>query len=118
MSHSLSVLVVEDEPLISMMIEDLLDLIGHRVSASADSIADALPLVAAGDFDVAILDVNLSDGPSWPVADALAAGGKPFLLATGGHVTPPPLEHAAAPHLAKPFTLDSLKLALDRVAPR
>jgi DNA-binding response OmpR family regulator len=116
MSEPLSVLIVEDEPLIAMMIEDLVDLLGHRVAGTADATATALPLVDADDFDVAILDVNLRDGPSWPVADALAAKGKRFLLSTGGHVTPPPAEHAGAPHLAKPFSLDGLKGALERLA--
>jgi CheY-like chemotaxis protein len=116
MSDALSVLVVEDEPLIAMMIEDLIDLLGHRLAGTADAVAEALPLVEQGGFDVAILDVNLRDGPSWPVADALQAQGKRFLLATGGHVAPPPEAHAGAVHLAKPFTLDSLRTALEQVA--
>jgi CheY-like chemotaxis protein len=116
MSEPLSVLVVEDEPLIAMMLEDLLDLLGHNLAGSADSTAEALPLVANGGFDVAILDVNLRDGPSWPVADALEATGKRFMLATGGHVTPPPAEHADVVQLSKPFTLDSLKVALEKLA--
>jgi CheY-like chemotaxis protein len=116
MPASLSVLVVEDEPLIAMMLEDLLDLLGHRLAGSADSSADALPLIDDGGFDVAILDVNLRDGPSWPVADALEARGKPFVLATGGHVTPPPAAHADVVQLSKPFNLDSLKAALEQIA--
>lgn len=118
MVESLSVLVIEDEPLISMMIEDLVDLLGHQVAGTADAVAEALPLVERGGFDVAILDVNLRDGPSWPIADALTKVGKPFLLATGGHVAPPPAEHADVPHLDKPFTIDRLKAGLDEVVPR
>ncbi|WP_420140581.1 response regulator [Sphingomonas sp.] len=113
MTEPLSVLVVEDEPLIAMMIEDLIDMLGHRLSGTADAVAGALPLVEQGGFDIAILDVNLRDGPSWPVADALREKGLPFLLATGGHVAPPPAIHADAPHLAKPFTLDTLRTALE-----
>jgi DNA-binding response OmpR family regulator len=116
MSAPLSILVVEDEPLISMMIEDLLDLLGHAVAGAVDSVVEALPLVEQGGFDAAILDVNLRDGPSWPIADALAAKGIPFVLATGGHVTPPPALHAGAVQLSKPFTMDSLKAALDKIS--
>lgn len=115
---SFSVLIVEDEPLIAMMLEDFVETLGHGVAGTADSVADALGLVAAGGFDVAILDVQLRDGPCWPVADALATGGLPFLIATGGHVVPPPPQHAAAPQLSKPFTLDGVKAAIESAARR
>ena len=109
------VLIVEDEPLIAMMVEDYVDMLGHSVVGPADSAAEGVRLVEAGDLDVAICDVNLRDGPSWPVADALKARGIPFLVATGGHVEPPPPAHADAPQLAKPFTLDGLEAALEKL---
>jgi len=113
MNAPLSVLVIEDEPLIAMMLEDFVDLLDHTHAGTADSVASGLALVGEGGFDVVILDVNLRDGACWPVADALVAAGKPFVLATGGHVEPPPAEHAGAPQLAKPFTMDSVRAALD-----
>lgn len=118
MTAPLSVLVVEDEPLIAMMIEDFIDILGHRLAGSCDSVADALVAVEAGGFDVVILDVNLRDGACWPVADALDASGVPFVLASGGHVEPPPAEHADSPQLAKPFTLDGVQAALEALAAR
>jgi CheY-like chemotaxis protein len=110
-----TILIVEDEPLIAMMLEDFLDALGHQVAASCDNVADALAQVAEGGFDIAILDVRLRDGEqSWPVADALADAGKPFILATGGHVEPPPARHAGAPVLAKPYTIDAIEPLLDK----
>ena len=110
-----TILIVEDEPLIAMMLEDFLDTLGHDVAASCDNVADALGHVSGGSFDVAILDVRLKDGEEiWPVADALADAGKPFVLATGGHVEPPPERHADAPVLAKPYTMDAIEPALAR----
>ncbi len=110
-----TILIVEDEPLIAMMLEDFLDSLGHQVTGSCDNVADALGHVASGGFDVAILDVRLRDGEQvWPVADALADAGKPFVLATGGHVEPPPDRHAAAPVLAKPYILDAIDPVLAR----
>jgi DNA-binding NtrC family response regulator len=98
-----------------MMLEDFLDALGHLVAASCDNVADALRHVQEGAFDVAILDVRLRDGEqSWPVADALADAGKPFILATGGHVEPPPARHAGAPVLAKPYTIDAIEPLLAR----
>jgi len=115
MTAPLSVLIVEDEPLIAMMIEDFIEMLGHQLAGSCDSVASALPRVAEGGFDVAILDVNLRDGACWPVADALKARGVPFVLASGGHVEPPPAAHADALQLAKPFTLDGIQSVLAKV---
>ena len=109
-----SILIVEDEPLIAMMLEDFLETLGHKVVASCDSVDEALGHVEAGGFEVAILDVTLKDGRQvWPVADRLAARGIPYVLATGGHIDPPPAAHASAPVLSKPFTLDAIEPVLD-----
>jgi CheY-like chemotaxis protein len=108
-----SVLIVEDEPLIAMMLEDFLDSLGHTVAGTVESVAEALAKVEEGGFDVAIIDVHLKDREKvWPVADRLADSGVPFVLATGGHVEPPPARHADAPVLAKPYTMDSIDPAL------
>lgn len=107
------ILIVEDEPLISMMIEDFLDILGKDVAGTADSVATALPIVAAGGVDAAILDVNLSGGEkSWPIADALAAADIPFVLATGGSGDMIVDAHQDRPVLAKPFTMDAVEQAL------
>jgi len=100
-----------------MMLEDLVDSLGHRVAGTADSVDVALARVAEGGFNLAILDVQLRGGqPSWPVADALSDRGVAFLLSTGGHLEPPPARHADARVLAKPFTIDSVEAALNEHA--
>jgi CheY-like chemotaxis protein len=113
MPEGRSILIVEDEPLIAMMLEDFLDSLGHRIVGSCETVADAMAMVEKGDFDVAIIDVQLKNGEKvWPVADRLADTGKPFVLATGGHVEPPPERHAGAPVLSKPYTIDAIEPAL------
>jgi len=110
-----SILIVEDEPLIAMMLEDFLDSLGHRIVGTCESVEDALAIVDKGDFDIAIIDVQLKNGETvWPVADRLADTGKPFVLATGGHVEPPPERHAGAPILSKPYTIDTIEPAIAR----
>lgn len=109
-----SILIVEDEPLIAMMLEDFLDSLGHKVVGTVESVRDAEAAVSKGGFDVAILDVNLKGEHIWPVADRLADRGVPFILATGGHIDPPPERHAAAPVLSKPYTIDAIEPALER----
>ena len=113
MQAARSLLVVEDEPLIAMMLEDVLDTLGHRIHATADSVGEALARVEEGGFDAAILDVHLRGEACWPIADARAARGVPFLLATGGHLEPPPERHDGVATLAKPFTMDGVEQALD-----
>lgn len=108
------ILIVEDEPLIAMMLEDFLDILGRKVVGVADSVSSALPLLAAGGIDAAIVDVNLSDGEKcWPVADALAVAGIPFIVATGGGDDMIADGHRHRPILAKPFTMDSIEQALE-----
>jgi CheY-like chemotaxis protein len=108
-----SVLIVEDEPLIAMMLEDFLDSLGHKVVASCETVQDAIARIGDGGFDVAIIDVHLKNGEHvWPVADRLTEAGIPFVLATGGHIEPPPARYADAPVLNKPFTIDAIEPAL------
>lgn len=110
MSAAPAILVVEDEPLISMMLEDFLDALGYRLAGSCDGVTDALAHVEKGHFDAALLDVNLRDGEtSWPVADALSAEGRPFVIATGGGNDLIPERHADAPVLSKPYTIDGIR---------
>lgn len=101
-----SILIVEDEPLIAMMLEDFIVSLGHDVSGNCDSVVSALAEVEKGRFDLAILDVNLKGESVWPVATALRNKGTPFVLATGGHVDPPPPEFAGVPMIEKPYTID------------
>ena len=114
MSAPQRILLVEDEPLIAMMLEDFLDALGKTLAGTADSVAPALALIEAGGIDAAILDVNLRAGEqSWPVADALAARGIPFVFATGGTQDGLIDTHRERPTLAKPFTMDGVAKALD-----
>ncbi len=108
-----SILIVEDEPLIAMMLEDFLDALGHHVAATADSVAAGAAAIAAGGIDAAILDLNLRGGEtSTPIADALAEQGIPFLFATGGSGDGIPDGHRDRPIIGKPFTMDAIEQAL------
>jgi hypothetical protein len=65
-------------------------------------------------FPRGALDVNLRGGETcWPVADALAAAGIPFILATGGAGDSIAEAHRSRPVLSKPFTIDGVEKALD-----
>ena len=69
---SLKVLVVEDEALVSMLVEDMLTDLGCAIVGPAAEIEEALRLAGSADIDAALLDVNLGGRPIFPVADARA----------------------------------------------
>jgi CheY-like chemotaxis protein len=107
------ILIVEDEPLIAMMLEDFLLSLGHEVRGTCESVGEALKAIEAEDFDLAILDVNLKGENVWPVAAELRGRSIPFILASGGHVDPPPAEFRNVPMIDKPYTIDRVTPALE-----
>ncbi len=104
----LRVLVVEDEAMISMMVEDQLDELGCVVVGPAASIEEALTTINSNEIDVAVLDVNLHGKHSYPVAEALARRGTRYLFTTGyGHLGLA-TEFKDSAVLQKPFKMDAL----------
>jgi CheY-like chemotaxis protein len=114
----LRILVVEDEVLILMMIEEMLADLGCESVTSASTVGTAVALIDARAFDVAMLDMNLNGKSSLEVAQALAAGGVPFVFSTGNSANEMWDGFVDRPVLRKPFRLDelagSLMLALAR----
>ncbi|MFI4950338.1 MAG: response regulator [Caulobacterales bacterium] len=81
--EGLRVLVVEDEMMVSMLIEDMLSDLGCTVIGPASRLDEAMDLALAGGIDCAVLDVNLGGQPIFPLADLLRERGRPFAFATG-----------------------------------
>lgn len=99
----LRVLVVEDEMMVSMLIEDMLTDLGCMVVGPASRLDEALDLARAAEIDCAVLDVNLGGQPIFPLADLLRERGLPFAFATGyGDAGLRDVDHGA-PVLQKPF---------------
>ncbi len=73
--------------LILMMIEDMMADLGCDSVTAAATVDQALALIDAEIFDVAMLDMNLNGNKTHYVADALIARGVPFVFSTGysGH---------------------------------
>jgi CheY-like chemotaxis protein len=112
------VLVVEDETIVSWAIEDMLADLGCEVVGPAARLSQALAIVDSGNIDLAILDVNLNGQKSFPIADALAARGVPFLFSTGygseGILDP----YNVYPTIQKPYGQTVLCAALERLLAR
>ena len=118
MSEHQKILIVEDEPLIAMMLEDFLEVLDRKVVGTADSVDTALAHIEGaqdngGGIDAAILDVNLRQGEkSTAIAEALAARDIPFVFATGGTEDGVDERFRDRPRLMKPFTMDGVEKAL------
>jgi len=102
------ILVVEDEVTVSMMLRDLLTEAGSIVLGPAGTTRAALAFIGEEEIDCAVLDVKLADGISVPVAEALAALGIPFVVATGYTREMMPHGYNGAPVLRKIFTNEQL----------
>ena len=107
------VMLVEDNLIIAMDAEDVLTQLGAKQVVPAASARQAVDEIEAARPDLALLDINLGDGNSFPVADRLAALGVPFLFASGyGDEASLPPAHAAVPVIQKPYTLESIARAV------
>ena len=111
----LKILVLEDETLVSMMLEDMLDELGCSVLGPFGSTAEALHKIAAGEpMDLALLDVNLGGETAYAVADRLAALSVPFVFVSGYGASGIEPRFAGTPVLAKPFQLPMLARVLNQ----
>jgi CheY-like chemotaxis protein len=110
--HQTSILLVEDEAIIRMMLVEMLEELGHRVIAEAGNVQDGRSLAEMEDFDLAILDINLDGQNVQPVAEAVAARGLPFLFVSGYGPTGVPEPFRGNQVLAKPNELTQLRNAI------
>jgi len=108
----LSVLVVEDESIVSMMVENMLTDLGCADVWYASGVSEALEILAERAPDAAVLDVNLAGEQVYPVARRLAAEAIPFIFATGYGASGIEREWGARPVIQKPFHSDALASAL------
>jgi CheY-like chemotaxis protein len=110
------ILVVEDESMIRVLLEGMLEELGYTMAAEAGELDEAMTLARQGEFDAAILDVNLHGEPITPVVDILVERGLPFVFSTGYDLRGVPEIYRAKPTLQKPFKIEALAQALAVVA--
>ena len=103
------ILIVEDDPLIAMMLEDWLADMGHETVGPANSLDAAMKILDRENFDVAVLDVNLRGLRSDAVDDALIARGIPFAFATGGSSETVEPRFSGIAAVAKPYDFDTIR---------
>jgi DNA-binding NtrC family response regulator len=111
------ILVVEDEALVAMLVEDALMDAGFGIIGPAATVEEAMRLLDQERPDAVVLDLNLAGETSTPVADAAAARGIPYVIATGYGAAGLPPGHQKAMVLAKPYDPSDLTAVLSRICP-
>lgn len=112
------VLVVEDEAIIAMTAEDMLEELGCILAGTVATLEEAVAAANAGDFDVALLDINLNGEASLAVALALKEEGRPFVFATGYGEAGRGGEFADVPLVTKPYRMEDLGAAIGKALGR
>ena len=108
------ILIVDDEPLITAMMEEWLSELGHVVVGPAHNLAQALEL-GKSEIDAAVVDVSLGKDNSYPLVEALIARGLPFALATGYGPDGVEPKYRDQPTLGKPFEFATFRGAIDHL---
>ncbi len=107
------VLVVEDSLIIALDIEEMIKELGVASVRVESSVAGALGAITNRQPDFAIVDYNLGEETSAPVARKLSARGVSFVLATGQSNTLGGIEDLGAlAILVKPFAPHDIERVL------
>lgn len=110
------ILIVEDDPFITLALEDMLAENGLVIAGAARDLACALQLAENVEIDLALLDVNIGYEKIDPVADVLTARGRPFVFTTGCGRAGLPEAYADHPIVEKPFYIEEILGALRSVS--
>jgi DNA-binding response OmpR family regulator len=111
------ILVVDDDPGIRQTVREILDLEGYPVETAADG-AEALRAVEQRQPSLVLLDMRMPQLDGWAFARAVRERGLalPILVMTAAENARRWAEEIGADgYLAKPFELDELLLAVERV---
>jgi CheY-like chemotaxis protein len=109
-------LIVEDEPLVAMLVEDAIAELGLTPSGPAARVDTALQLIEERALAGAILDVNLAGEPVYPVAAVLRERQIPFLFLTGYGEEAIRDDFDMMPIVKKPFTVEQIQTAIRQLS--
>lgn len=109
----LRVMILEDDPLIAFDLQCIVEDAGHEVVTVCASRRDGLAGIERG-IDFALLDVDVHDGKSFPVAEALRARAIPFAFVSGSHRGELPAALTGSRFIAKPYAEAAILGALGR----
>jgi CheY-like chemotaxis protein len=111
------VLVVEDETIVSFLMEDMLAELGCDTVWCVASVREAMAALDGGKPDAAVVDFNLKGETAQPLAERLLDENIPFAFATGYGRGGIPDQWSRIPVLQKPFSLEALAGAFSSMLP-
>jgi CheY-like chemotaxis protein len=117
MTNAPRVLVVDDEPLIAMLIADWLGELGCQVVGPAGRVSEALSHIEETALDAVLLDVTLGSEDSFSLADLAHSKGIPVAFVTGTTAASLPEPFKNARVLAKPFEFEHFKELIAELLP-
>ena len=109
------ILVVEDEPLIAMLVGDWLVELQCEVAGTVNSVPAAMQVADREALHAALLDVNLGGENSYSLADKLIAAKVPIAFITGRDSSSLPERFRQAPVLCKPFDFSAIERLMERL---
>lgn len=107
-----SVLIVEDEFIIGLMLLQEIGRAGGDAIGPATSVAGALKEIESRNIDLAILDAKLGDGSGAELTTSLEERRIPFVVVSGYDKVNLPCALQSAPFVSKPITLPVLMEAI------
>ncbi|MFO1116476.1 MAG: PAS domain-containing protein [Beijerinckiaceae bacterium] len=102
------ILLVEDEPLVALELTQSLRDAGFAVAGPARSVAQALELIEQGGCDAGVLDINLGEETSEPIARELMRRGAPFVTLSGYAAEHRPAVFEGVKAFSKPVRTEDL----------
>jgi DNA-binding response OmpR family regulator len=102
MSRMMNILVLEDDPFVSMDIEMIVADILPAVIRVSSSVAEASKALTTP-LDLALLDIDVLDGKSFPLASRLRDLNTPIIFVSGSRPEELPPHLRDAPFVSKPY---------------
>lgn len=102
-------LIIEPESRLALLIENILSKLGWSIVGPVESIEKAVPLARELDLGGAVIDLDAPDKLVYPVAQALANRGIPFVFITALSRPLVREDFRDRPVLAKRFLMERLR---------
>jgi len=120
--HSASVLLLEDDPNLGLILQEHLQLNGYRVTLCVNG-ADGLAAIRRGRFDLCLVDVMMPrmDGFTFAREVKKSDGGTPIIFLTAKSMKDDRIEGlkiGADDYITKPFSMEELVLRMQAVLRR
>jgi two-component SAPR family response regulator len=111
-AHPLRVLIVEDEPLVSHELADIVEEALPSIVFMSRSVRAAKMMLDL-DFDFALLDISVTDGKTYEIATILDSRNIPYAFVSGSQKVDLPNEFSKMPFIVKPVGASQIRMAIN-----